>query len=385
MNYNFDEMIDRYHSDSIKWRYYPQDVLPMWVADMDFASPDAVMRDLKERIEHGVFGYALDVAGLAEAIVDWLSERFGWRVDPEALVYLPGVVVGFNLAAHALVKPGKALAYQTPVYMPFLTVARNAELEQRTSLLSRSENGRYEIDWEAFEQSLDESVEMFLFCSPHNPVGRVWQRWELERIAEICLRKGVWICSDEIHADLVYPPHRHLPIAALGSEVANRTITLMAPSKTFNIPGLGFSFAVVQDAALRKRFEHAGRGLVGHPNLLGMVAARAAYREGKEWLGQLCEYLDHNRSFLMEWISRELPEVKCSAPEGTYLAWLDFSAVPNGGKTAMKLLLESGKVALNDGEAFGPGGEGFVRLNFGCPRATLQEGLERIRLAIRKE
>jgi cystathionine beta-lyase len=383
MKYNFDEVIDRAESDSIKWHYYASDVLPLWVADMDFRSPEAVSRTIIERAQHDVFGYPMEVEGLSEAIMAWLEHRFNWRVKKEDLIFLPGVVVGFNLVTQALVEPGQNFAYQMPVYMPFLEVAKNGEIEERTTQLECDAEGRYSLDWDLFESSLDERSKMYLLCSPHNPVGRVWQRWELERMVEICLRKGLTICSDEIHADLVYQPNCHIPIASIDPEVAQKTVTLLAPSKTFNIPGLGFSYAVVPNVEIRKRIVQAQRGLVSHPNLLGMVGAVAAYREGEDWLEQLLVYLRGNRDFLCDWLARELPEVKCWAPEGTYLAWLDCRGVGTGEKSAMKFILERGKVALSDGAAFGKGGDGYVRLNFGCPRTTLVEGLRRIKNALR--
>jgi cystathionine beta-lyase len=383
MQYNFDQILDRRHSDSFKWRIFEENVIPLWVADMDFVSPEPVIRALHERTNHGVFGYAGIIDNLPESIIAWLQEHFDWKVEPEALIYVPGVVVGFNLATQALVQPGQAVAYQTPVYMPFLDAGRSAGVESRSSALCRDAKGRYTVDWEAFEASMDGNTAMFLMCSPHNPVGRVWERWELERMAEICLRKNVTICSDEIHADLVFAPHRHIPIAALDAEVARNTVTLMAPSKTFNIPGLGFSFAVVPDADMRKKIQTARRGLVGGPSLMGMVGAEAAYRDGREWLEQVLVYMRANRDFMVDWIGRELPELNVFTPEGTYLAWIDCRAVPTDGKSPMKFLLEKGRVAFNDGAAFGPGGEGFVRLNFACPRETLEEGLKRLRLALR--
>jgi cysteine-S-conjugate beta-lyase len=383
MNYNFDQVFDRKNSDSVKWNYFDPDVLPMWVADMDFISPEPVLQALHERVSHGIFGYPHEPSGLSSAIVAWLENRFNWKVDPQALVYLPGVVVGFNLVARALVGPGQSVAYQIPVYMPFLTVGRNAGISDRQSHLCQDANGRYSIDWDSFEASLDETTGMFLFCSPHNPVGRVWDRWELERIADLCLRKDIAICSDEIHADLVYTPNRHIPIASLSAEVARKTVTLLAPSKTFNIPGLGFSFAVIPDVEMRQKVQKARHGVVGESNLLGMIAAEAAYRDGQEWLDQLLDYLRANRDFLTDWIRREIPELRISAPEGTYLAWIDCRGVQNKEFSLVKEFLQKGRVALTDGAAFGPGGEGFIRLNFACPRVTLEEGLLRLRATLR--
>ncbi len=242
MQYNFDELIDRRNSDSIKWHYYNEDVLPMWVADMDFRSPQPVIDAIQQRADHGIFGYAHDVPGLKEAIINWLKEHYSWQVQADDIVYVPGVVPGFNMAAQSLTQPNLGLLIQTPVYMPFLEVADNANMHRKYTQLTHQFNGRYEIDFDAFEAAAADHTGMFLLCNPHNPVGRVYNREELERMAEICLRHQVTICSDEIHADLIYSGQQHIPMATLSPEVAQNTITLLAPSKTFNIAGLGFLF-----------------------------------------------------------------------------------------------------------------------------------------------
>ena len=386
MIYNFDQIIDRRKSDSAKWGHFDADVLPMWVADMDFLSPEPVIRALRERVDEGVFGYAFDSASLKEAIVVWLEARFNWQVKPEDIMPLSGVVSGFNLITQALVGPGEGVLYQPPVYMPFLQAAKHAGGHSVESELVLNPDGRYTIDFDAFDQAAYQPgreflTRMFLLCSPHNPVGRVWQRDELEKMAEICLRKGVYICSDEIHADLVYSDARHIPIASLSPEIAQKTVTLMAPSKTFNIPGLGFAFAVIQNADIRRKVETATRGVIPHPNLLGMTAANAAYREGAEWLDQALMYLKGNRDLLTEKIRGELPELKIYPVEGTYLAWIDCSAAGIEGSPA-EFFLKHGRVAFNDGKAFGKGGENFVRLNFACPQSTLLDGIARMKHAL---
>ena len=381
MIYNFDVLPDRRSTESMKWNRFPEDVLPMWVADMDFVSPEPVIRALQERIAHGVFGYPGDPPGLREAIIGYLSDSYGWQVKPEDIVFLPGVVTGFNLAAQAFTGPGGGVLIQTPVYMPFLGVARNAGGTLQEMELTRQPDGRYTVDWDAFENAFTDQTRMFLLCNPHNPVGRVYTRPELETMAEICLRRGALICSDEIHCDLVYPGHPHLPIAALSPEVAQRTITLMAPSKTFNIAGLSCSFAVIQNAELRSQFSKSGKGLVHGTNLLGLVAAQAAYQEGWDWLEQLLAYLDGNRKLLYQYVNDQLPGVRMALPEGTYLAWLDCRGAGINGRP-YDFFLENARVAVGDGAAFGRGGEGFVRLNFGCPRPMLIEALERMRKSL---
>lgn len=381
MIYDFDALPDRKSTESIKWHYFDDDVLPMWVADMDFVSPEPVVRALQERVAHGVFGYAMDVPGLRETIVERLAERYGWQIQREDIVLIPGVVTGFNMAAHAFVGGGGGLLIQPPVYMPFLTAARSANGVRQDAQLTWCEGGRYEVDWAAFEATITEHTRMFLLCNPHNPVGRVFTRAELEKAAEICLRHNLVMCSDEIHADLIYSGCKHIPLASLSEEISQSTITLMAPSKTFNIAGLSCSFAVIQNPELRKRFEQAHQGLVHGVNLLGLVAARAAYQEGQEWLDQLLVYLEGNRDLLYRFVQEELPGVKMFRPEGTYLAWLDCREA-GITENAGDYFLKNARVGLVDGEAFGNGGAGFLRLNFGCPRPMLMEALERMKKAL---
>jgi cystathionine beta-lyase len=381
MTSHFDRILDRRRSESIKWNQYPADVLPMWVADMDFSSPPAVIEALKARAEHGVFGYAITPPELKEVIVARLFEKYRWRVGPEDLVFLPGVISGFNLAARALAEPGAGLLIQPPVYMPFLDVAENNGMIQQEARLYQRSDGRYEIDLDAYRAAVDEHTRMFLLCNPHNPVGRVYTPAELSGMAEICLRSRVVICSDEIHCDLVFSGQQHTPLATLDSEIAANTITLMAPSKTFNIPGLKCAFAIIQNPDLRKRFQKARRGLVGDVNLMGYQAALAAYKYGEEWLAELLVYLEANRDYLYDTIQRNFSGVSMVKPEGTYLAWLDCRAAAIG-QDPCGFFLEKARVGLNDGARFGSGGEGFVRLNFGCPRSVLEEGLSRMQTAL---
>jgi cystathionine beta-lyase len=383
MQPNLDTPIDRRGTPSFKWHTYDPDVLPMWVADMDFRSPEPVITALRARVEHGVFGYERWPEELQEVIAARLQRRYGWDVAPSAVIFLPGVVPGFNLAIRALVDPEGGLLIQTPVYPPILHAAETGGVVGQPMPLLPGADGRYEIDLDRFADALDARTQMFLLCNPHNPVGRVFTEAELTAMAEHCLRHDVLICSDEIHGDLLFSGHRHVPIAALAPEIEARTITLMAPSKTFNIAGLHCAFAVIPNADLRHRFLDARGGLVGTPNLLGYTAALAAYREGGPWLAAVLRYLEANRDRVMDYIAEHLPGVRAPRPEGTYLAWLDFrdTAIP-GNPHAW--LLEHGRVALNDGATFGPGGEGFARLNFGCPRVTLEEGLRRIRGALEK-
>ena len=377
--FDFDRVIDRRGTDSIKWNLFEPDVLPLWVADMDFPAPPAVIDALRDRVEHGIFGYPQEPPELRAVIVDWIAQRYGWKVTPEAIVFVPNVVVGFNLAAHALARQGSGLLIQTPIYFPILDVPDHAGLEARLNRLVRDSAGRYEIDFDDFAR-LAREASMFLLCNPHNPVGRVYTRAELEQMAEICVRNGVYICSDEIHADFVYDGRRHVPIASIASEIADRTVTLFAPNKSFNVAGISCGIAIVPNPELRARLKAAQRGLVPHPGIMSYVVAEAAYRHGEEWLDDLIAYLAENRDYVTQFVRDELPGVKMGPIEGTYLAWLDCRDALDGNPH--EFFLRRARVALNDGARFGPGGEGFVRLNFACPRSTLAEALNRMRIAL---
>ncbi len=384
MMYDFDQLPDRRGSECIKWRCHDQDVLPMWVADMDFVSPEPVIRALRERVAHGVFGYPGEPDGLREAIVEWQARRHGYRAAPEDMLFLPGVVSSLNVAGHAVAAAGEGILIQPPVYMPFLSVPSNAGAVRRESPLTRQPSGAYGIDFDAFERAIvDFQPKAFLLCNPHNPVGRAYTRGELERVAQICLRHRVLIVSDEIHGDIIFSVHKHVPMASLDPEIARHTITLLAPSKTFNISGLGCSVAVIPDPGLRDRFCRAQRGMVPGVNLLGLVAARAAYRDGREWLDQLLPYLQGNRDYLCHFVNDQMPGVAVTQPEGTYLAWLDCRQAGIGERPE-EFFLQKARVAVIGGSAFGRVGEGFVRLNFACPRAILVEAMKRMREALKK-
>ena len=381
MTYDFDRYIDRYSSDSVKWRRYGEDVLPLWVGDMDFASPEPVIRALHKRAEHGVFGYGIEPPELRPLIVERLQRLYDWHVCPEAIVFLPGVVSGFNLACRAVTSPGDGMLVQTPLYYPILRLPETAGVTLNDMELTRQPDGQYEIDFDAFEAAITDRTRIFVLCNPHNPVGRVFRRDELERMAEICLCHDIVVCSDEIYCDQLFRGHRHLPIDSLDPEIADRTITLMAPSKTYNLPGLRCGLAIIQNQELRQKFEAARADIVPRPNVMGYSAALAAYRDGQPWLDQVMRYLETNRDFLLQYVESHLPGITMGKPEATYLAWLDCRQAGIPGNPH-EFFLEKAKVALNDGPVFGRGGEGFVRLNFGCPRSTLEEALERLKEAL---
>jgi len=381
MNFDFDTIIDRRRTESAKWGLFEGDILPMWVADMDFRSPEPVIRALHERVDHGIFGYGLPPTKIKETVQAWLGNRHGWEVTPDDIIFVPGVVAGFNLASHAVTSPGDGVVVQTPTYGPFFSVPGNVNLTQQEMELTCSSDGRYSVDYDAFEACMKDRSRIFMLCNPQNPTGRVFMADELEKMAEICLRNNVIICSDEIHSDLIFSGGKHIPIASLSEEIAANTITLIAPSKTFNIAGLKASVAIITDKDLRTRFENARKGLLGSVNLLGMYAARAAYQEGEAWLDALLKYLQANRDFTLDYISTKMPAIKMTKPEGTYLAWLDCNDVEIKGKQS-DFFKDTAGVVMNDGAWFGKGGEGFVRLNFGCPRTILEAGLRKMAEAI---
>ena len=384
MSITFDELIERRASGCIKWNYYADGVLPMWVADMDFRVAPAISDALHQRVEHGIFGYALPPAALGEAICTHLATRFAWAVKPEQIVYFPGVVSGMNIAARALSAPGEGLLMQTPVYPPILRAPETGARTAQAAPLVPTNQGttiRYEIDFDAFEAAINEQTRVLLLCNPHNPSGRTFTRAELTRIAELCEKHSIFIVSDEIWSDLTLGAAEHVPIASLAPEIAARTVTLMAPSKTFNLPGLGFSFGVITDDAVRKRVQQAGEGLLPVTNLMGSAAAFAAYTEGSAWCDELCRYLTANRDTMVAYLAERLPQLRTTVPEASYLAWIDCREAGITG-SPHAFFLEQAQVGLSDGAMFGPGGEGFVRMNMACPRSRLIEGLERMRQAL---
>jgi len=360
----------------------------MWVADMDFPSPQPVIQALVERAQHGVFGYPRGLYGLPDeltelrqVVVERLARQYNWQVEPEALFFIPGVVTAVNLASLAFACPDGILV-QTPVYPPILIAGRTTGAISQEMELTRLADGSYIVDWDRFEAAITSNTRLFVLCNPHNPVGRVFRRDELERFAEICLRHRVVICSDEIHCDLLYSGHRHIPIASLDAEIAAQTVTLIAPSKTFNLAGLQFSIAIIQSEVLRKQFLAARKGVVPWVNLMGIVAAKAAYSAGQDWLDQLLIYLEGNRDLLHKSIAQDFPLIGMGPVEGTYLAWLDCRKTGIEGNL-YQFFLDKARLAFNDGATFGKGGDGFIRFNFGCSRNLLEETLLRMKQAFR--
>lgn len=376
---DFDRLHDRCKSDSQKWRAYPPDVLPLWVADMDFQAPEAVLEAMHSMADHGIYGYGCS-AGYQELIDAWverLDEHYRWQVTADNLMLLPGVVIGANLACRALANPGEEALVPAPVYGPLLGAPRCGQLECVPVQLACDYRGYSSLDYAALQTAVTPKTRLLILCNPQNPVGRVYTRAELERLAEFCLRNNLYIISDEIHCDFIYRGHQHTPIAALVPEIAARTVTLMAPSKTFNIPGLQSAVAVVPDRVLHDKLNAATVGLMPGITPVAKAATIAAFRDGQPWLDELLIYLERNRDIVTRCVSDSLSGIGCCTPEGTYLAWLDCRDAGLAVR-ASAFFLEQARVALSDGCGYGAGNEAFVRLNFGCPRSILEEALARM-------
>jgi cystathionine beta-lyase len=378
--FNFDDVVDRRGTASEKWeKYRGTDILPMWVADMDFRSPPAVIEALHQRTAHGVFGYTGASAELVETVVEMLERDCGWRVDPIWVVWLPGLVTGLNVTCRAVGEDGDDVLTLVPVYPPFLSAPRYSK-RGLVKVALHEENNQWRIPFERLSAAVTPRTKLFMLCNPHNPVGRLFARPELEKLAQICLSRDIVMCADEIHCGLVLEPgKRHLPIAALSPEVAQRTITLMAPSKTFNLAGLGCAFAVIPSAALRQSFLRAKAGIVPMINPYGYLAAQTAYRYGEAWRQELLAYLRCNRDLLAGALPL-MPGALSMAPvEATYLAWIDIRGTGLGDPVRF---FEKAGVGLQDGREFD--GPGFVRLNFGCPQSLLREAIRRMHVALAK-
>jgi len=377
--FDFDTPAERRGTASMKWeKYKDRDVIPMWVADMDFRSPPAVIRAIEQRAADGVFGYTLTPQALNDQVVNMLRQTYDWTVKPEWLVWLPGLVTGLNVACRAVGEDGDDVITAVPVYPPFLS-APGFSRRTLTRVPLKEKDNRWQFDFERLEQMITARTRMFILCNPHNPVGRVYTRSELTELAGICLKHNIVICSDEIHCGLILDEGKaHVPTATLDPEVAARTITLMAPSKTFNLPGLGCAFAVISDKTLRRRFKSCMAGIVPRPNVLGYAAAMAAFAECADWHAALLDYLRGNLATIAGVVEQMAP-LSIAPVEATYLAWIDMrdSGLENPAK-----FFEAAGVGLQDGIEFD--GPGFVRLNFGCPRSLLAKALERMKTAMNR-
>ena len=391
---NFDTLVDRRATNSAKWTYYPPDVLPLWVADMDFPAPDPILDALRAAVEHGVFGYEMPSQTLIENVVARMKKLYNWEIRPESVVVIPGLVSGFYAAGAALCRPGEGYLIQPPVYMPFNDLQKHLGIIRQEAQLAAHVQGKrlhYEIDWSGFRAAFHTGgsrTRMFLLCNPHNPTGQIYSADELTRMAEICQQQNAVIVSDEIHSELLLGGARHTPIASLSPEIAENSITLLAPSKTFNIAGLFCGFAIIPSPKLRSQYKLQLERMTLHPNSLGQIAAQVAFSGScDDWLLELNAYLTANRDFAVQYIEREMPEMRVTVPDATYLLWLDCKnlmgqGIPADFSSPLEFFLQRAKVALNDGPPFGSGGENFVRLNFACPRSMLTEALERMKTAL---
>jgi len=382
MIYNFDEIINREGTGCIKYDIRKQvfgksDVLPLWVADMDFKTPDFIINALKERLEHEILGYSFRTSSYNNSIVEWQMKRHQWKIQKDWLSFTPGVVTGLALAVESFSSPGDEVILQPPVYPPFFNVILNTGRKVVENPLKKIE-GRYTFDLEDLKNKITSSTKMLILCNPHNPGGMVWKRQELMALANICLENNIMMVSDEIHADIVYKGNKHIPLASLSKDIADHCVVFMAPSKTFNVAGLSTAYVIIPDVRLLGIYKNTlNREELSLGNLMGNVALESAYRNGEDWLNQLLDYLQDNISFIDRYLKEKLPKVIMMKPEATFLAWLDFSAFNLSDEEIKQRIINAG-VGLNPGIDFGKQGTGYMRLNFGCPRSVLEEALSRI-------
>ena len=378
---NFDEMIPRRDTNSVKWDSAADaEVLPMWVADMDFRTAPAITEALRQRVEHGIFGYTRVPDAYYEAVVNWFARRHGWQMQQEWILYTISVVPALSATIKALTEPGDKVLMQTPVYNCFFSAIRNNGCEISDNRLIYK-NNTYRIDFEDLERKAsDDKVKLMLLCNPHNPAGRVWTREELTRIGEICLRHGVTVVSDEIHCEFAYPGHAYMPFASISDDFLHRSVTCVSPSKAFNIAGLQIANIVCANEAVRQRInEVINLHEINNVNPFGVIATIAAYNEGESWLLQLLDYLRGNYECMRDYCAKYLPDFPIAELEGTYLAWMDCRKLRLSSKELEERLLQEAKLWLNAGTMYGDAGEGFMRWNLACPRARMLEGLERFR------
>jgi len=380
----FNTVTPRKGTRSVKWDmaedlYQDKEVLPMWVADMDFQIPEAVKQALQERVEHGIFGYTWPDNLVKNKIKGWLNKRHNWEVEPDWITYSPGVIPSLHMIIQALTQEKDPVLIQTPVYPPFYSVVKDHERELITNPLEFT-GDRYEINFEDFEQKIkDNQVKMFILCNPHNPVGRVWTKDELNKMSEICVKHDVMIIADEIHADLIFSGHTHIPIASLNEDINQRTVTCLSPTKTFNLAGLQASYLVTANKELREQIDQQfkNQGMV-MLNTLGITAMEAAYEYGEEWLEELNQTLEHHRDYVMKRFQQETQSIRVLPAEGTYLLWLDCRSLGLEQKDLKSFMQTQAKVGLNDGASFGEEGEGFMRINIAAPMSILEDGVTRI-------
>lgn len=385
----FEKVHDRKNTRSVKWDmlkpiFQTEDVLPMWVADMDFQAPQAVNDALKDRAEHGIYGYTIIDDDVKDSIINWVTKRHDWEIDSDWLSFSPGVVTSLHMAIQAFTEPNDKILIQSPVYTPFYSVIETHNREVVKNPLQQKDN-YYHIDFDDFENKLKQGVKAFVLCSPHNPVGRVWTKEELQEMSRLCLKYDVLILSDEIHGDLIYPNEKHIPIASLSDDIADQTITCMSPSKTFNLAGLQASYIITTDKEKRDALDKQ-LGSQGHHmlNTMGNTAMEAAYLHGEEWLDELRTVLKEHQEYVTKMFAENTDVLEVTRSEGTYLLWIDCTAMQMDSKQLKKFMIENAKVGLNTGTDYGEEGKTFMRMNIACPRETLEEGVKRIIGAVNK-
>ena len=386
----FDEVIDRYNTNSEKYDFKtkfgkPEDVLPLWVADMDFRAPEEVLEALHKAVSHGIFGYSESGDDYFQALEHWFFNRFGWKIDQEWLLKSPGVVFGIHAMVRGLTNEGDAVMIQPPVYYPFFKVVEDNHRKLVCNRLVHKESG-YEIDFEDFEDKIiTEKVKLFIFCSPHNPIGRVWRREELERILSICIKHDVLIISDEIHCDFTYPGHKHIVFATLSEEAKNRCLICTAPSKTFNLAGLQTSNLLIPNQELRRKVRKALYTKTGYQELnqLGLVACQAAYENGAVWLEECKDYLKENLDYLREFLREKIPQIRLVEPEGTYLVWLDCRGLGLSDEDLEDLITNKARLWLSAGSKFDPECGQYERVNIACPKRILEQAMNQLEIAVK--
>lgn len=389
-NFSFDDIIDRSDTQSAKWDEYDKNILPLWVADMDFRVPQPIIDAIIERANHGIFGYSYYHDAYYEALISWFSRHYCWEIDRNWVAFTPGVIPAINITLRAFSNIGDKIIVQNPVYYPFYGAIQNSGRHILLNPLQRS-NGKYKMDYTDLEQKVkDPRAKILILCSPHNPVGRVWERDELNQLGEICVDNEILIVSDEIHCDLIYPNHKHTNLASICDEFAMNSISCTSLSKTFNLAGLQLSNMIIPNRTIRNRFINCVESIFipeeyGYlPNNLSLVAFTAGFKECDDWLVALIHYLKGNLNFLKSYLNQNIPEIEVNDPEGTYLVWLDFRNLGIPYDQLESFLREKAKVALDDGSKFGQGGEGFQRINIACPRSILKDALTRIHRALKK-
>lgn len=387
MKYNFDDVVDRSDNFAAKWsemnkKYGTNELLPMWVADMDFKAAPCIVDAIRNRLDQEIYGYTTRPDSYNESIVNWVSKRYGWDIKADWLIFSPGVMPTISLLISELTDKNDKIMIQEPVYSPFNSIVKANDRELVISPLIKEENGNYVMNYDEIESKIKD-VKLFILCNPHNPVGRVWTKEELKKLGDICIKNGVKVISDEIHSDIILKGQKHIPFGSISEEFAQNSITCMAPTKTFNIAGLQMSQVILPNEDDYKKLDTAFTRIdIKRNNAFSLVATEAAYNHGEDWLEEFLEYLEGNIDFAIDYINKNIPALKVNKPEATYLLWVDFSGLGKSNEEIAKALVEKGKVALNNGPSFGIGGDQFQRINLACPRAMVVEGLSRIKTAV---